>query len=370
MRLSVLCESQTGYRNLSQLITGYKLRQKTKGEGVATLREVRERCEGLVSLTGGDEGPLAGALQRGGMDEGRRLLRSLVQTFGPENVYVERHRIREQEARNEAAVSLAHEFRLPVIATNGVNMATALEREVLDVLTTIRHHTSLDAAGLLLQHNANRYLRSAQEVAALYKEIPQAIAETRELSSRLQFEMKDMGYQFPLYAVGDDTMDSFLYKRTMEGVLKRYGAKSSASLRKRAEKQVARELALIAKLGLAGYFLIVWDIVEFCRKKRHPCTRPSSAANSAVCYALGITAVDPVGGWSCSSSDSCPRCAESGQTSTWTSHLEKTARRRSSMSIPGTASWEPRCVRTSSPIGASRQPARRTRAPGAIALTR
>jgi error-prone DNA polymerase len=298
VRLSLLCESQTGYRNLSRLITGYKLRQKTKGEGVAALREVKERCEGLVCLTGGDEGPLAAALERGGMDEGRRLLRSLVQTFGPNNVYVElqRHRIREQEARNDAVFALSEEFHLPVLATNGVNMATALEREVLDVLTTIRHHTSLDAAGLLLQHNANRHLRPAQEMATLFRDIPQAIAETRELSSRLQFEMKDMGYQFPLYPVGDDeTMDSFLYKRTMEGVLNRYGAKSSASLRKRAEKQVARELALIAKLGLAGYFLIVWDIVEFCRKNGILVQGRGSAANSAVCYALGITAVDPVG---------------------------------------------------------------------------
>jgi len=105
-----------------------------------------------------------------------------------------------------------------------------------------------------------------------------------------------MGYQFPLYPVDDDeTMDSFLYKRTMEGVLNRYGAKSSASLRKRAEKQVERELALIAKLGLAGYFLIVWDIVEFCRKNGILVQGRGSAANSAVCYSLGITAVDPVG---------------------------------------------------------------------------
>jgi len=141
VRLSLLCESQTGYRNLSQLITGYKLRQKTKGDGVATLREVSERCEGLVCLTGGDEGPLAAALERGGMDEGRRVLRSLVQTLGPNNVYVElqRHRIREQEARNDAAFSLSEEFHLPVLATNGVNMATAFEREVLDVLTTTRY---------------------------------------------------------------------------------------------------------------------------------------------------------------------------------------------------------------------------------------
>jgi error-prone DNA polymerase len=297
VRLSLLCESQTGYRNLSQLITAYKLRQKTKGEGVATLREIKERSEGLVCMTGGEEGPLAAALERGGVDEGRQLLRSLIGIFGPKNVYVElqRHRIREQEARNEAAVALSREFHLPVLATNGVNMATAFEREILDVLTTIRHHTSLDGAGLLLQHNANRHLRPAGEMASLFRDIPQAIAETKELSARLQFEMKDMGYQFPLYPVGDETMHSFLYKRTMEGVGNRYGVKSSASLRKRAEKQVERELALIAKLGLAGYFLIVWDIVEFCRRNGILVQGRGSAANSAVCYSLGITAVDPVG---------------------------------------------------------------------------
>ena len=221
-----------------------------------------------------------------------------VAVVGKANVYVElqRHRVREQEARNEAALALSKEFRLPVLATNGVNMATALEREVLDVLTTIRHHTSLDEAGLLLQHNANRHLRPAQEMAVIFRDIPQAIAETHELLSRLQFEMKDMGYQFPLCPVGaDDTMDSFFYKRTMEGVLNRYGAKSSVGLLNRAKKQVEKELALIAKLGFAGYFLIVWDIVKFCRKNGILVQGRGSAANSAVCYSLGITAVDPLG---------------------------------------------------------------------------
>ena len=85
------------------------------------------------------------------------------------------------------------------------------------MLTTIRHHTSLDEAGLLLQHNANRHLRPVQEMFALFKDIPQAVAETGELSSRLRFEMKDMGYQFPLYPVGDETMDSFLYKKDNGG---------------------------------------------------------------------------------------------------------------------------------------------------------
>ncbi len=297
VRLTLLCESQQGYRNLSQIITSYKLRQKTKGEGVATLRDLEDRSNGLICITGGEEGPLAAALERGGLEEGRRLLSCLTRTFGERNVYVElqRHRVREQEVRNEAAITLARELRLPILATNGVNMATAYEREVLDVLTTIRHGTSLDDAGLLLQHNANRHLRSLKEMASLFRDLPEAIAETEELSRRLQFEMKDMGYQFPLYPVGNETMDSFLRKRTMEGVVCRYGPKSSASLRERAEKQVEHELALIAKLGLAGYFLIVWDIVEFCRKNGILVQGRGSAANSAVCYALGITAVDPVG---------------------------------------------------------------------------
>ena len=298
VRLSLLCESQVGYRNLSQLITGYKLRQKTKGDGVAPLRAVRERAEGLVCLTGGEEGPLAAALARGGMVEGRRVLECLRQTFGPKNVYVElqRHRLREQEARNQASVALARELHLPLLATNGVSMATSFEREVLDVLTAVRHKTSLDEAGILLQQNANRHLLSAQEMAHLFHDLPEAVAETAELSSRLQFVMKEMGYQFPLYPIPDgETMDSFLCKRTLEGVTKRYGAKTSAMLLQKANVQVRKELALIAKLGLAGYFLIVWDIVEHCRKKGILVQGRGSAANSAVCYALGITAVDPVG---------------------------------------------------------------------------
>jgi error-prone DNA polymerase len=297
VRLSLLCESQAGYQNLSQIITSYKLRQKTKGEGVATLADMETRSRGLICLTGGDEGPLAAALARGGIDEGRRVLSRLIHIFGRQNVYIElqRHRIREQEARNQAAVTLASEMHLPLIATNGVSMATPLEREVLDVLSTIRHHTTLDKAGLLLQHNANRHLRSAKEMRKLFADQPQAIDETFHLSERLQFVMKDMGYQFPVYPTGEETMDSFLYKRTMEGVANRYGVKSSVSLRKKAIKQVEKELALIAKLGLSGYFLIVWDIVEFCRGNGILVQGRGSAANSAVCYALGITAVDPVG---------------------------------------------------------------------------
>ena len=118
---------------------------------------IEERSEGLVCLTGGDEGPLAAALARGGLEEGRRILGSLIRTFGQGSVYVElqRHRIREQEARNQAAITLAREFHLPLLATNGPNLATSFEREVLDLMTAIRHRLHADEAGLLLQQNAN-----------------------------------------------------------------------------------------------------------------------------------------------------------------------------------------------------------------------
>ena len=298
VRLSLLCESQRGYQNLSLLISGYKLSQKSKGDGVAPFRKVQEHAEGLVCLTGGNEGPLAAALERGGMNEGRNVLTQLCSTFGAKNVYVElqRHGICEQEGRNQAAIALASEFHLPLLATNGVSMATEFEREILDVLTTIRHGCSLDEAGLLLQQNSKRHMRSAAEMCSLFRDVPHAIAATGDLSARLTLQMKDMGYEFPRYPIPEDeTMTSFLRKRTMEGVVRRYGCKASAKLRSRAAKQVDKELTLIAKLGLDGYFLIVWNIVEFCREHGILVQGRGSAANSAVCYSLGITAVDPVG---------------------------------------------------------------------------
>jgi error-prone DNA polymerase len=130
----------------------------------------------------------------------------------------------------------------------------------------------------------------------LFKDVDGAVGNTVDLSARLQFELGDLGYEFPRYPVPDgETMDSFLRKRVEEGVTHRYGPKRDRGLLERARKQVEHELALIAKLGFAGYFLIVWDIVQFCKKHDILIQGRGSAANSAVCYALEITAIDPVG---------------------------------------------------------------------------
>jgi len=296
--LSLLCESRKGYQNLCQLITRFKLREKSKGDGSAKLEEIQEYSRGLVCLTGGDEGPLAAALARGGEDAGREVVDRMIRVFGPQNVYVElqRHHEREEEWRNQAAIRIAGSLKLPVLATNGVRYAHAYDREIFDLFTSIRNHTQLDLAGRLLSENSQRHLRSATEMAKLFRDVHCAVENTVELSGRLQFQLGDLGYEFPLYPVPDgETMDSFLRKRVDEGVVRRYGSKGNAGLLERAKKQVEHELALIAKLGFAGYFLIVWDIICFCKRNNILVQGRGSAANSAVCYALEITAVDPVG---------------------------------------------------------------------------
>jgi error-prone DNA polymerase len=305
-RLTLLCQNRLGYQNLCRLVTRAKLRAPkypldSKPETIAavTVDELMEFSAGLICLTGGDEGPLAATLAHGGTEAGRQCLEQLTGIFGRENVYVElqRHFLRDQEARNRAALQLARSLKLPIVATNGVQYATAAEREVLDVFTALRAHTNLEGAGRLLARNAERCVRSAEQMQQLFADLPQAIAATEEISSRLDFTLADLGYEFPRFPVPEgETMMSFLRKRTDEGARERYlHGSRSRELWPRAQRQIARELALIEKLDLAGYFLIVWDIVRFCREQGFLVQGRGSAANSAVCYSLGITAVDPVG---------------------------------------------------------------------------
>ncbi len=291
-RYSLLVESREGYQNLCRAITRMKLRAR-KGEGHIAAEELAELRAGLVCLTGGEEGPLADALEKGGMARGMERVQELCELFGRENVYVElqRHYCREEEARNQAAVEIARKLSLPLLATNGVCHALPHERELLDVFTCIRNHRNLATAGRLLSRNPERHLKSPAEMEHLFADLPEAIANTQILSSRLQFTLRDLGYAFPKYPVPDGgTQMEFLRERAHEGMISRYGSGNE-----KARLQIDRELALIEKLDLPGYFLIVWDIVRFCREQNILVQGRGSAANSAVCYALGITAVDPVG---------------------------------------------------------------------------
>jgi error-prone DNA polymerase len=274
----LLAENRTGYQNLCRLITSMKLRAP-KGQAAASHEELERYSAGLVCLTG-EAAP------------SRERFEHLLRIYGRGNVYVElqRHFHRDQEARNQAAIELARAMKLPVLATNGVRHASPAERELADVLTAVRHKTTVMAAGQLLARNSERYLKSPRVMERLFADIPEAVAETRELSARLSFTLADLGYEFPKYPVGPgETMNSFLRQRTDEGARQRF-----RPYHEKARRQIERELALIEKLDLAGYFLIVWDLVRFCRENHILVQGRGSAANSAVCYSLGITAVDPV----------------------------------------------------------------------------
>ncbi len=290
-RYTLLVKTRPGYQNLCRLVTRMKLRAGTKNpkpglEPAATADDLAEFSDGLLCLTGGEEGPLAHRMSKATLDQ-------LTGIFGRDNVYVElqRHLNREEEARNQAAIELARSAQLPLVATNGVCLAGKTQRQVMDVFTCLQNKVTLAEAGRLLSLNSERYLKSGAQMVRLFADLPEAIANTQEISSRLEFTLKDLGYQFPDYPLPPgETVSSYLWKLTDAGARWRYKPYHEA-----AQAQIAKELRLIEKLGLGGYFLIVWDIVRFCREEGILCQGRGSAANSAVCYALGITAVDPVG---------------------------------------------------------------------------
>jgi error-prone DNA polymerase len=282
--LWLLVERRAGYQNLCRLLSAGALGRK-KGETQVSWDQVEEYAAGLHCLAGGADGPLAG-------DGAAVHLDRLCALFGERLVVdVHRHGEREGERLARRLADLAVVHHVPVVATNDVRHATPTGRVLLDVLTCIRLGTTLDRAGRALLPNLERHLKPAAEMAALFRDMPAAIAHTRRIAERCEFTLADLGYRFPDFPLPEDaTSQSHLRGLTYAGARERYG-----TLTQTVRRQLEHELVLIGKLGLAGYFLIVWDIVRFCRERRILCQGRGSAANSAVCYALGITAVDAVG---------------------------------------------------------------------------
>src|SRR5213594_481676 len=293
-RLPLLVEDREGYQNLCRLITRMKL-GAPKGAAAAMLDDLAPYAAGLVCLTGGARGPLALRLAAGDVEGARGVLAQLVAMFGRSNCYVEvqRHLEREQERVLQGLVTLAREAQVPLIATSQPLYARPEGRLLADVFTCIREKTDLDHAGRRLSVNGECRLRSGREMTRLFHDLPDALANTGELAMRLAFTLKDLGYRFPDFPLPPgETPLEHLRELVERGVRARYG---TGPLVTRARRQVAHELDVIGRLDLAGYFLIVWDIVEYCRANDILVQGRGSAANSAVCYALGITAVDPIG---------------------------------------------------------------------------
>src|SRR5437870_4890940 len=288
--LPVLVENRTGYKNLCELLTQAHLRSE-KGKCAVQWDELPQFADGLVAFLGS---ALADKLDCFKQSSSKDLspARTVIDAFGGGNVYVElqRHFVRGEEQINRQLVDLARANGLGLIATNGVQYAKPYGREVLDVFTCIREHTHLDAAGKLLTQNAERHLKSDREMRELFRDLPEAIENTSRLAERLTFSLENLGYEFPEYPVpAGHSMDSFLRTIDWFGAQQRYAAVSA-----KVQRQLEEELALITKLKFSGYFLIVWDIINFCREHNIMGQGRGSAANSAVCYCLGITPVDPI----------------------------------------------------------------------------
>ncbi|MEZ5363563.1 MAG: PHP domain-containing protein [Bryobacterales bacterium] len=274
-RLTVLVESRRGYQNLCRLLTRMNLRAP-KGEGRATWQDLDDFSPGLVALLHDvrDEDPVRGI-------------------FGPRNVYVElqRHMRREQERDNQARIELARRYGLPLVASNAVRYATESRKALYDVFTCLRFKRKLDDAGRLLDSNSERFLKSDKALQHLFRDIPEALVNSRELGRRLDFTLGNLGYEFPKYPLPPgETPTSYLRQIALRGAAERY---RDSPHREKAFRQIEHELGVIERLHLEGYFLIVWDIVEYARRNgilsrhaiggqlrrllrlRHHCRRPS-----------------------------------------------------------------------------------------------
>lgn len=291
--LPVLVRSRDGYRNLSKLLTKAHLRTQ-KGAARIRWHELAEAANGLVALSGDHEGPLQKALKTNDKSHTLETLNRLTETFGKDCVFIEiqRHLQRGEHHLHSLCIDLANSQKLPLLATGGVTCATRDHREILDLLTCIRLHSHLDNAGRALSPNAECHLRPPTQMQRLFAHCPEAVSNSVHLANSLSFTLSDLGYAFPEYAVPPgESMESFLRTVTLAGARARY-----SHLSRKVRSQLDHELELICRLGFAGYFLIVWDIVNFCSANNILVQGRGSAANSAVCYSLGITACDPIAG--------------------------------------------------------------------------
>lgn len=289
-QLPVLCAAAEGYRQLSRGLTDFHLHG----------REAIEVCSfgDLIALTGDHEGPVCRHLMRDDKQAALVAVEQLVAAFGKNNVYVEltRHGLREDRRVNRALIDLAAHLRLPVLASNAPLHAARGDRLLVDAFSCLRSKTTLDQAGHLLSANGERHLKSPAEMKTLFADVPEALVNTRRLLDRIDFTLENLGYRFPDFpdergiplSLSEQTT---LLRRFCAAGLTRRGGGASKAMR----EQIERELAMIHRLGFSGYFLIVHDIVEYARSRGILCQGRGSAANSAVCYALGITSVDPVG---------------------------------------------------------------------------
>ncbi len=280
----ILAQNREGYANLCRLITKGRLRC-AKGESRVSWVEVCQHARGTIGLLGA-ESPLNWE------ERPEDPIGELRECF-EDRLYglVSRHRIAEEVVHEARLRSRAARYQLPLVAATEVLYHCKSRRMLQDVLTCIRHTVTLSEAGTRLKVNAEHDIKTTEEFSALFQDDPLLPARTVEISERCTFSLDEIQYRYPSESLPDGhTSADWLRHLTFEGARGRYGGLVST----RVKKQLEKELALIEELNYCGYFLTMWEVVDYCRKNGILCQGRGSAANSAVCYCLGITAIDPV----------------------------------------------------------------------------
>ena len=289
--VTLLALDVAGYHNLSRLVT--LARAKDRGEPRVTWDDVAAHAPGLFCLTGCGFGAVPQLVAQGADAAARERLGSLGEIFAG-NVAVEcwDHALASERAVVPRLIALAGALDLPWLVTNDVHYAAPRGRLVHDVLTCLRHQTTLDEAGTLLRPNGEWYLKRPERVAHQWRHYPEGLAATLAVAERCAFRMDQLTPTLPAFPLPPGvSADQYLASLVAAGARERYGE----DLTERHRRQLRHELDTIARMGLAGYFLIVWDIVREAGRLGVLAQGRGSAANSAVCYCLGITAVDPIG---------------------------------------------------------------------------
>ncbi|HEX6343089.1 error-prone DNA polymerase [Umezawaea sp.] len=294
--LLLLALRETGYYELCRTITNGQLAEGAeKGRPVYDLEQVvadtRENC---VVLTGCRKGAVRRALDREGPEAAFAQLRKLVELYSAERVFVELtdHGFPGDSTRNDLLAGMATDLGLPTVATNAVHYATQSRARLAAAMAAVRARRSLDEMAGWLPPAAGACMRSGEEMARRFARYPGAVHRAAVLGLQCVFDLRLVAPKLPPFDVpAGETEISHLRNLTREGAARRY---FSVGENPKAFQQVEHELRIIEDLGFPGYFLVVHDIVRFCRERGILCQGRGSAANSAVCFALGITNVDAV----------------------------------------------------------------------------
>jgi error-prone DNA polymerase len=290
-QIVLLAENREGYGNLSTLITRARL-DHPRGVPRVTLETLARHTTGLFALTGSPRGWVPQLAARGEHDAACEAVASLIDMFD-RRIAIEcwDHSLPEERATTTALIEIAHALDLPWVVANDVRYADPAGRLAHDVLCSLKHGATLDEMGTRLRPNGEWYLKGAAQMARRWQGREEGLRATLEVAERCTFRLADLKPTLPNFPLPEGiTEDNYLAQLVEQGARERWGWRRTA----KHDAQLAHELALIGKLGLAGYFLIVWDIVRFARRDGVLCQGRGSAANSAVCYVLGITAVDPI----------------------------------------------------------------------------